>query len=158
MRLERLLSVTKEDAVQGTYAYDDMGREASSVEGAVTNFYAYRGTETLFQNIYNNYSIDFLYAGSLRVARLDTSSGTGYNTYEYFHVDPLGSTRMVTSSTKSVLFTDSYQPFGQDNGTPTGSSAEKFAGKSSIVSGRRIIYAVSDWDIPSSRAGVIAGI
>ena len=65
---------------------------------------------------------------------------------------------MVTSSTKSVLFTDSYQPFGQDNGTPTGSSAEKFAGKSSIVSGRRIIYAVSDWDIPSSRAGVIAGI
>jgi len=91
-----------------------------------------------------------LYAGSLRVARLDTSSGTGYNTYEYFHVDPLGSTRMVTSSTKSVLFTDSYQPFGQDNGTPTGSSAEKFAGKSWSTS-INLYYFYMRWYDPTIR-------
>ncbi len=32
--------------------------------------------------------------------------------------DPLGGTRLVTNTAKPVLFSDSYQPFGQDNGTP----------------------------------------
>ncbi|TMI24938.1 hypothetical protein E6H36_07690 [Candidatus Bathyarchaeota archaeon] len=34
-----------------------------------------------------------------------------------------------TSTTRAVLFSDEYQPFGQDNATPTGSETYKFTGK-----------------------------
>ncbi len=52
---------------------------------------------------------------------------------DYYHNDALGSTRLVTSSpyvssSKSVLFSDSYQPYGQDN-TASGSETYKFTGK-----------------------------
>src|SRR5213083_2548108 len=51
------------------------------------------------------------------------------STVGYYHADSLGSTRLVTSSSGSVVFADSYQPYGQDNGTPTGSETYKFTGK-----------------------------
>jgi len=43
--------------------------------------------------------------------------------------DALGSTRLVTSTSRTVVFSDNYQPYGQDNGTPTGSETYKFTGK-----------------------------
>lgn len=56
------------------------------------------------------------------------ASGTTVN---YYHADALGSTRLVTDSSKNVkiLFSDSYQSYCQENRTPTSSEAYKFAGK-----------------------------
>src|SRR5205809_5203629 len=51
------------------------------------------------------------------------------STVSYYHAYRLGSTRLLTSSSGSVLFADSYQPYGQDNGTPTGTETYKFTDK-----------------------------
>lgn len=123
----RLLKVTKDGVTKGIYAYDGLGRLVESIESS-TAFLAYIGPATLFKNVSGSYSIDYLYAAGLRIATVDSSTGS-YNTVKYYHVDHLGSTRLATSATKVVLFADSYQPFGQDNGTPTGSETYKFTGK-----------------------------
>ncbi|TMI13137.1 hypothetical protein E6H33_10235 [Candidatus Bathyarchaeota archaeon] len=40
----------------------------------------------------------------------------------------MSSTRLVTDTNRNVLFTDNYQPYGQDNQS-TGSETYKFTGK-----------------------------
>ena len=93
------------------------------------SFYAYPGTEDLYQWYGSRgYGIDYLFAGGLRIASLSAASGS-FATVRYYQDDQLGSTRLVTSSTRSVIFADGYQPFGQDNGNPTGSETYKFTGK-----------------------------
>jgi len=89
---------------------------------------------------------DFLFAGGLRIGRL---SGAVVN---YYHTDALGSTRIVTSATKAVQFSDNYQPFGQDNGTPSCSGScetYKFTGKPfSATTG--LYYYFHRWYDPST--------
>ncbi len=123
----RLLNVTKNGVQQGRYAYDGQARQTESLEaGSSTTFYAYYGSETLYKQFYGSYSIDFIYAQGLRIARVDSSSGhhSSFSTIQYFHSDALGSIRMVTSSSASASFANGYQPYGLDNGAPVGSSAE----------------------------------
>ncbi len=127
-----LLKVTNNGANQGVYAYDGKGRLVESKEGSYNVFFSYLGTETLFKTIQGSTSTDYLYAAGLRIARVAESDG-GFSIVRYYHVDPLGSTRLVTDSAKSVIFSDSYRPFGQDNGTPIDSSPihpeHRFTGK-----------------------------
>src|SRR5206468_10514602 len=47
----------------------------------------------------------------------------------YYHNDALGSTRLMSDSNKNLVFSDNYQPFGQDNTTPKGFETYKFTGK-----------------------------
>ncbi len=44
------------------------------------------------------------------------------------NADALGSARIVTSTTGTVVFSDNYQPFGQDN-SASGSETYRFTGK-----------------------------
>jgi len=118
-----LVKVSNDNGVQGAYGYDANGRLVGSKEGTTTTFYAYLGTETLYQSIVGSSSTDYIFAGGIRIAKVVGS------TVSYYHADTLGSTRLVTSSSGSVVFADSYQPYGQDNGTPTGSETYKFIGK-----------------------------
>ncbi len=100
----------------GKYGYDGLGRRVESVEGTSTAFYAYKGTETLYEKLVGQANLnDYVYAAGMRIAKV---SG---NTVNYYHSDHLGSTRLVTDSSNNVkvLFSNSYQPFGQDNGTST---------------------------------------
>ncbi len=138
----RLLKIVNSGTAVGTYAYDGTGRRVESVEGTSTSFYAYLGTETLY-NTTGTVNTDYVYAAGLRIARI---SGTTVN---YYHTDHLGSTRLVTSPTKSVLFSDNYQPFGQDNGTPSGSETFKFTGKPWAPSSQ-LFYEFSRWYDPST--------
>jgi RHS repeat-associated protein len=46
----------------------------------------------------------------------------------YYHTDMLGSTRIVTDKNRSIVFSDNYQPYGQDN-LVSGSETYKFTGK-----------------------------
>lgn len=98
-----------------------------SVEAPIATFYAYLGTETLYEKLSGGSSTDYIFAGGLRIVKV-----TGFSTVKYYHTDHLGSTRLLTFSDRSILFSDGYQPFGQDNGTPTGTESEryKFTGKS----------------------------
>src|SRR5881296_2517481 len=118
-----LVKASNDNGVQGAYAYDANGRLVGSKEGTTTTFYAYLGTETLYQSIVGSSSTDYIFAGGTRIAKV---TGT---TVSYYHADTEGNTRLVTSSTGSVLCADNYLPFGQDNGTPTGSETYKFIGK-----------------------------
>jgi len=103
-----LLKVTSNGAMQGTYAYDGMGRRVEGFECvcADTWFYAYRGSETLWQSDDNWGSIDFLTANGMKVATVDSSNGNCYCTVKYYHLDMLGNTRLVTSPSKSITFSN----------------------------------------------------
>src|SRR3989442_16036189 len=66
-------------------------------------------------------STDHILADGLRIGTVSGKTGS------YYHEDALGSTRPVTSMTKqTILFADSYQPFGQDSVPPTASATYKF--------------------------------
>ena len=137
-----LVKASNDNGVQGAYAYDANGRLVGSKEGTTTTFYAYLGTETLYQSIVGSSSTDYVFADGIRIGRV--SGGT----VSYYHSDSLGSTRLVTSSSGSVIFADNYQPFGQDNGTPTGSEIYKFTGKPfDAVTG--LFYYYQRWYDPS---------
>ena len=60
-------------------------------------------------------NIHYIYASGLMVSKV---TGTAVS---YYHTDALGSTRLMTDGTGKIVFSDDYRPFGQDNGTPTGS-------------------------------------
>ncbi len=127
-----LLKVLSNGIMQGTYAYDNAGRKVESTECTSCQdiwFYAYYGAETLWQTDANWGSIDFLTVSAMKVATVDSSVGNCYCTAKYYHLDLLGSTRLVTSASKSITFTDGYQPFGRDSGTPNSSENYKFTGK-----------------------------
>lgn len=136
-----LTKVSNGNGVQGIYAYDADGRLVGSKEGSTISFYAYLSTETLYQLIGTS-STDYIFAGGTRIAKVIAT------TISYYHADTEGNTRLVTSSTGSVLFADNYLPFGQDNGTPPGSETYKFIGKpwSSAIG---LYYDYQRWYDPS---------
>ncbi len=117
-----LLKVANDAGVQGYYAYDGLGRRLEAKEGSSTIFYAYHGPETFYE-LSGSTSTDYLSAGNLKIGKVSGS------TVSYYHMDALGSTRLVTSASKAVVFSDGYQPFGQDNGTPGGTETYRFTGK-----------------------------
>jgi len=122
-----LPNVANNSGVQGYYAYDGLGRRVEAEEGTSTVFYGYLETETLAEGSTNPYT-DYIYSNSLRIARVTGANVGGSPSIFYFHTDALGSTRLVTDTNKNVLFTNNYQPYGQDNQS-TGSETYKFTGK-----------------------------
>ncbi len=118
-----LLRVNNDSGTQGIYTYDGLGRRVESKEVSSTIFYAYTGTETLAEQALNGIATDYVSAAGLRIVRVVTSN------VNYYHTDALGSTRLVTDPARNVLYSGGYQPFGQDNGRPTGSETYKFTGK-----------------------------
>lgn len=123
----QLLRVANDSGGQGYYAYDGLGRRIVSKENGYYYFYGYLGTETLGETGSFGPDNDYVYANGIRIAMVNDA--TGYHpSVIYYHTDALGSTRLVTSSSKSVLFSDSYQPFGQDN-SAKGNQTYKFTGK-----------------------------
>jgi RHS repeat-associated protein len=119
--LGNLIYVTNNTGTQGWYEYDGLSRRVESREGPSDTLYAYLGTETLYQAT-NAHVSDMLYAEGLRVANV-TSQGI-----YYYHQDGLGSVRLITDSTTkaNVVYSDNYQPFGQDNGVPGGVASNTY--------------------------------
>ncbi|TMI10334.1 RHS repeat-associated core domain-containing protein [Candidatus Bathyarchaeota archaeon] len=117
-----LVSVANNGITQGQYVYDGSGRRLESAETS-TVYYAYHGTETLSELASNGATTDYIYGGGMMIAKVSAA------TVNYYHFDALGSTRLVTTFSATVVFSDNYQPYGQDNGTPYGSDTYKFTGK-----------------------------
>ena len=122
-----LLRVTNSTG-QGLYAYDGFGRRVESIELGSTWYYAYTGTEILYKNLLNTDNYEYVFASGLRLVMLIDRTST-----YYYHGDALGSVRMITYNDATMVYTDGYQPYGQDNGTPAGSfknrATDKFTGK-----------------------------
>ena len=121
------MSVGNDSGVQGYYAYDGLGRRVEMKEGSSLLYYAYQGTETMFEHTTSGADVDYAFANGLRIAKVTGYGGTN-PTVVYYHTDVLGNTRLMTSSSRNVIFSDSYQPFGQDNAA-SGSETYKFTGK-----------------------------
>jgi RHS repeat-associated protein len=136
-----LVKATLNGAAKGVYAYDGLGRRVESVEATTTTLYAYGGTESLCELVPGVSSSDFIYAAGMRIAKVSATTN-------YYHTDALGSTRLVTDGSKNILFSDNYQPYGQDNGTPTGSQTYKFTGKPYSIS-TGLYYYYHRWYDPS---------
>jgi RHS repeat-associated protein len=107
----------------GSYSYDGLRRRVEATEGSSIVFYAYQDTETLAEQVPSGVATDYLYGAGMRIAKAGTYIATNY-----YHTDALGSTRLVTGPNGKIVFSDNYQPFGQDNGT-TGSETNRFTGK-----------------------------
>lgn len=140
----RLVSVSNNTGAQGFYAYDGFGRRVESKEAQSTVFYGYLGTETL-ADLGTGSENDYIYSAGLRVLRSAGSSSTTF----FYHPDAIGSTRLITDPNKTVVFSDSYQPYGQDNGTPTGSDTYRFTGKP-VSSTTGLYYEYQRWYDPST--------
>lgn len=123
----RLVNAANGAGVQGHYAYDGQGRRIEAKEGTSTTFYSYLITETLFEVQSGGTETDYVYVSGMRIARLTGYGGTS-PTANYFHEDALGSTRLVTALGITIVFSDNYQPYGQDN-LASGSETYKFTGK-----------------------------
>ena len=109
-----LLRASNNSVAQGFYVYDGLGRRVESNESSNYLFYAYLGTETMADLASGSPSDDYVYATVLRIANVTGNSATNPITVYYRTVVP-GSTRLVISSTRSAVFSDSYQPHGKDN-------------------------------------------
>src|SRR6266550_1296115 len=136
------LSVTNNTLVEGYYAYDGLERMVEANEGSSTTFHSYTGTDTLSDQFTSGASNDYVYANGLRIAR----SGEYVSTF-YYHTDALGSTRLTTDVSHNIVFSDSYQAYGQDNSS-SGSETYKFTGKpASQTTG--LYYEYQRWYDPS---------
>ena len=118
-----LTKVSNGQGTQGQYAYDANCRRVESMEGSTTTFYSYTGTSVLYQCSATGTPTDYTFAGGMELGRL--LSG---NIVYYYQADALGSTRLVTDANGRVIFSTGYQPYGQNNGTPTGNEMFQFTG------------------------------
>jgi len=139
-----LTKVSNGQGTQGQYAYDANGRRVESIEGSTTTFYSYTGTSVLYQCTAGGTPTDYLFAGGMEVARLVSGSSV-----YYYHTDALGSTRLVTDANGHVFFSTGYQPYGQNNGTPTGSEMFQFTG-APYSSATGLYYDYQRWYDPTT--------
>src|SRR6266702_3922214 len=65
----------------------------------------------------------------------------------YYHTDALGSTRLTTDVNHNIVFSDSYQAYGQDNSS-SGSETDKFTGKP-VSQTTGLYYEYQRWYDPS---------
>jgi len=137
-----LTRVSNSQGTQGQYTYDANGRRVISVEGSTTTFYSYAGTSVLYQCAAGGVPTDYVFAGGMEIARVVAGSTA------YYHSDALGSTRLVTDGDGYVVFTAGYQPYGQNNGTPTGSETFEFTG-TPYSSTTALYYDFQHWYDPS---------
>ncbi len=138
----RLLKATNGTG-QALYPYDGLRRMVEAVEGSSTWFFAYKGTEVLYKNLLNTNNQASVYAAGLKVARVVDRTAI-----YYYHMDALGSTRIITYTDATYVFADNCQPFGLDNGTPSGSETYKFTGKP-VSTTTGLYYYYHRWYDPS---------
>jgi len=102
---DRLINVKKNGAFSAHYTYDADGRRVRSVDRGGVIDYVYSGLNVI-DEVCGGAHEKHVYAGGMHIA--SNSSGT----VEYYHVDHLGSTRLKTNSTGSVIYESNYEPYG----------------------------------------------
>jgi len=122
----RLYEVGQGAGLLGKYGYDGLNRRVvSEDEHGIFSYYAYLGTDVLY-SFTGTTVTDYVFADGMLIAK---SVLTG--SPSYYHADALGSVRLETNSNShvGVVFSNGYQPYGQDNGPAQGSETYKFTGK-----------------------------
>jgi RHS repeat-associated protein len=129
---DRLAQVTTASGTS-TFAYDGGGKRIKQVTGGLTTQYFGDFVESDGTNVRRS-----ILLGDRRIAQRAVGGGT-----TYFHVDTLGSTRLLTTSAGAVARTFDYAPFGSLRST-TGSgttTAVRFGGYRSDHTGLSYLQA-----------------
>jgi RHS repeat-associated protein len=120
------LTVTQlNGATVGTYTYNALGQRIGKVATfpqAVTERYAYNEAGQLIGE-YGTSNRDYVWVGDLLVAVIDNTinGSTTTSAVNYVTVDQLGTPRVVTDGTGTVIWSWAYQdnPFGEQQPTST---------------------------------------
>ena len=123
----RLIKVLKNGATVADYLYNALNQRVSKKVAATTTLFLYDFDGNLIAEAGDNGAItaEYLYMGTNRLAMVDTASG---KMYTYLN-DRLGTPRLMTDATNTVIWEATYKPFGEATVNP----------KSSVVSNFRFV-------------------
>jgi RHS repeat-associated protein len=105
----RLTKVEKNSTTEGEYVYDGDGKRIQATEN-VTTVYIYSGLKTVYEENTTG-SACYIYGPTGTIAKR-TTIDQETQTY-YYHTDHLGSTRLVTDDSKTIVTAVTYEPFGE---------------------------------------------
>jgi RHS repeat-associated protein len=108
----RLKKVEKNSVTLEEYVYNGDGERLQITENSVTSTYIRSGLDILYEEN-NNGTAQYIYGPPGLLAKR-TTLNQETNTY-YYHTDHLGSTRLVTDSTKNIVSAMTYHPFGKSS-------------------------------------------
>ena len=121
----RLTSVEKNSQSVGSYVYDGKGNRLQVTENSTTITYIYDGDNVLYEKTATGIAA-YIYGPMGRLAKRTTINEQ--STTYFFHTDHLGSTRLVTDATNTIIAAVTYHPFGTPC-TEEGSENYVFNGK-----------------------------
>jgi len=121
----RLTKVEKNSDILGVYVYDGGGRRIQVTEDSETTIYLYSGMNVLYEETMNG-TATYIHGPTGKLAKRTTINQES-STF-YYHTDILGSTRLVTDESKSIVSAVTYHPFGETD-TEEGSEEYLFTGK-----------------------------
>jgi len=103
----RLSSVSGGSGTLGSYVYDGFGQRFSKTVGTNTTLYQYSQGGTLIAETAGGTETDYIYLNGRPLAML---TGT---TFTWLHDDNLGTPRVATNASQTVVWKASYLPFGE---------------------------------------------
>jgi len=120
----RLIRVEEDSVTLGEYTYNGLGqRIIKEVDGVTTIFhYDFDGNIIAESDISGNFSKEYLYRGSSRLALVDLETGELY----YYGNDRLGTPQILTDSTNTVVWEAVYEPFGEEDINPNSTVVSNF--------------------------------
>jgi RHS repeat-associated protein len=108
-----------------TYGYDGAGRRLEKSSGKLY-WYGATGDVLDESNASGTFTDEYVYFGGKRIARRDSSGNV-----DYYFADQLGTARVVTNSSGTILDNSDYCPFGRECYvvSETSGNTYKFTGK-----------------------------
>ncbi len=142
----RLKQVTLNGLTAFQAMYDGDGRRIETIAGDTTVFHYHDGSwdPVYVKDLTSGVTIDVIFVGSLRVGKIQ--GGISY----YYHLDRLGSVRLVTQSGTVQSFVAKYLPYGASYAT-SGAENFQYTGKQLDVSTGLYYYGYRYYDAQSGR-------
>lgn len=109
----RLTSVTGTPLAITGMVYDAFGQRCSKTAGGATTYFIYGQDGSLLEESNGGFPIDYVYLNTRPVAEILPSTGKMY----FLHDDRLGTPQLASDGSQNVVWSASYQPFGQTTAT-----------------------------------------
>jgi RHS repeat-associated protein len=108
--LNQLTQIEKNGETLGEYVYDGNGRRIQVTENGETTTYAYFGRVLMYEENAVGFAT-YIHGPGGKVAKRTTIDGESH--IFFYHADHLGSTRLVTDETATIVTAVAYHPFGE---------------------------------------------
>jgi RHS repeat-associated protein len=118
--------ITSADSGASTYTYDANANRVRKTTGSNLTEYLYFGSNVVAEKDQTGAWTDYVFAGGKRIVQATGSTSAGS---KYFHADHLGSSRMMTDSAGTNIWSATYLPYGWEYNASGNSTHFKFSGK-----------------------------